>query len=147
MGHLRRFVGFLKRLLGGDEPTFPGEPGASEPPRLLGREDAMGSVLTPAQTDSGPFPKTLRVRAVYNDYALYGSWQVVTLNSPGDWASAQDVVRMAYYNQFGLIHLADGSKAIRWNESTWRGVRDTLEFLYDPRFQGPALGAAGSSNP
>lgn len=137
-------MGFFKRLLGGEPPSYAGEKPEG---RRLSKDDAMGVSVTPTQTSSGPFPKTLRVRAVYSDYALYGAWQVVTINSPEDWSSVQDLVRMAYYNQFGLIHLADGSNAIRWNESTWRGVRDTLEFLYDPRYKDPALAAGGSSNP
>jgi hypothetical protein len=142
--HLRSSVGFFKRLLGGEPPVFPGEPPSAS---RFAADDVMGVPVTPAQNGSGPFPKTLRVRALYGDYALYGSWQVVTINSPEDWSSVQDLVRGAYYNQFGLIHLADGSKAIRWNETTWRGVRETLEFLYDPRYKDPALGAAGSSHP
>jgi hypothetical protein len=78
----------------------------------------------------------LRLRARYPEYNLVGAWQDVTLNSADDLPGAKAAVHGAYFKQFGMYRLPDGSETIRWNELTWRDIRDELEILYDPAFQG-----------
>jgi len=118
-------MGFFGRLFGGR-----GRKPKSE--RILARGTAGGAPLTDENVTSGPFPRELRLRAVYEDYNLFGKWQVITLQAASEWPSAREAVLHAYYTQFGLIRLADGTQTIRWNETIWRGIRDTLEIRYDP---------------
>lgn len=89
----------------------------------------------------GPFPRKVKVRPVYRDYGLRGRWKVVQLDEAGTWASAREQLIQEYYERFGLMRLRDGTKAIRWNEFTWRGIRETLQFEQDPGYAGVPGGA------
>jgi len=60
-----------------------------------------------------------------------------------DWPPAREEILQGYYQQFGLIRLPGGSSAIRWNEGTWRGVRETLDVVFDPAFA-PSADTSGS---
>lgn len=127
-------MGFFERILGGGA-------GGSPPPWMpnLGApagDSGAGKPLDSFEIERGPFPRQFRLRASYPDYALVGGWVVVTMNSAADWSAAREQVLQAYYKQFGLYNLPDGSQTIRWNEETWRAVRDALQILYDPRFGG-----------
>lgn len=137
-------MGFLDRLFRRDKPpaAVPREPA----PGRGKRDESSGVPFTEEVVRQEPFPRRFRLRAVFADYDLYGSWKVVTLNSEADWPAAREEVFQAYYKQFGLIRLPDGSGAIRWNEDTWRGIRETLDILYDPRFA-PAAALQESSTP
>ena len=128
---------------GGGQPPPRVPPAGEGPPRRRRDDAAYGQPLGAAQTDAGPFPKRLRLRAIYSDYDLLGSWKVVTLNSPADWPAAREEVLQGYYQQFGLIRLPGGSSAIRWNEGTWRGLRETLDVVFDPAFA-PSADTSGS---
>lgn len=135
-------MGLFERILGGGG-------GGSPPPWIPGDspfrgDDSAGQTVTTAEIAQGPFPKQMRLRGSYADYALIGSWQVVSLNSPADWEAAKDQVFQAYYKQFGLYRLPDGNSTIRWNETTWREIRDQLQVLYDPKFRG---GGAAAPSP
>ncbi len=137
-------MGLFGKIFGGGGGQEPGRPPTTTPPRpRRGGDGAYGQPLTTNETDQGPFPKRLRLRAIYSDYDLLGSWKVITLNSPADWPAAREEVLQAYYQQFGLIRLAGGTSAIRWNEGTWRGVRETLDLVFDPAFA-PSADASGS---
>ena len=79
----------------GSSPEKP--PSAPPPPRrgFLGGgriPDEYGALLTEAMTQGGPFPKSMRLRAGMTDYDLYGSWQLVTWNSPEEYAAVKDQV-------------------------------------------------------
>ncbi len=137
-------MGLFGKLFGGgglqETPTTP--PPSSTPPRPR-PDEGYGLPVTATETDGGPFPKRLRLRAVYADYGLVGSWKVVTLNSAADWPAAREEVLHGYYQQYGLIRIPGGESAIRWNEGTWRGVRETLDLVFDPAFA-PSVGVPGS---
>jgi hypothetical protein len=135
-------VGFFGKIFGGA-----GQPPGGAPPEPHGLfsgaapGEEYGKKLTSAETQGGPFPKTMRLRAGLTHYDLYGSWQVVTWESAEAFPSAQDKVIHGYYTQFGMYRLPDGSETIRWNEMTWRAVKEKLHILYDPKFD-PSGGAA-----
>jgi hypothetical protein len=80
----------------------------------------------------------VRLRPVLAPYGLRGAWSTVTLTDANSWPSAREELIGLYYQRFGLIHLRDGSKTIRWNEFTWRGIREALEFERDPQFDAQA---------
>jgi len=100
-----------------------------------------GILLLEEEMTQGVFPRKMKMRPVQVDYSLKGRWDVVSLDSPTSWATVREQVLAEFYQRFGLIKLGDGTKTIRWNEQTWRAVRDMMAFEYDPRY-----GAAGPSN-
>ena len=125
-------MGLFGRILGGGAPPPPG----GEPPGLFGGGSHDGVKLELPQVEAGPFPKRMRLRARLPEYNLLGWWEEVSLNSAEDYPAARAQVFGSYYKQFGMYPLPDGTSAIRWNELTWREIRDELEILYDPRYQG-----------
>jgi hypothetical protein len=128
-------VGLFGKIFGGA-----GQPPGGAPPyprALFGAAasgEQYGRKLTSAETDPGPFPKTMRLRAGSSDYDLYGSWQIISWESAEAFAAARDKVLHGYYLQFGMYRLPDGSETIRWNEMTWRAMKEQLQILYDPKF-------------
>lgn len=131
-------VGLFGKIFSGGAGAPPRQPPAPPPQGRGARagqaEGDYGRPLSPAQTEAGPFPKRLRLRAGMPDYALYGAWQVVSLNAPGEWPAVKEQVLQAYYRQFGLYKLPGGGETIRWNETTWRALREELQVLFDPAF-------------
>ena len=119
-------MGLFGKLFGGAPP-----PGGDRRPGLS-PDAGAGIPLDDAAATAGPFPRSMRVRAVLEAYNLYGSWQTLHLQGPGDWPAAREQVLHAYYQQFGLIRLPDGSSTIRWNEVTWRQTREALQLRYAP---------------
>lgn len=125
-------MGLFKRILGGADRSPPTSPSGG---RRFRGDESEGKLATAFDIEKGPFPKQMRLRAAYSDYALYGRWVVVTLKTPADWEAVRQEVFQAYYKQYGLYKLPDGSETIRWNEMTWRAVRDELQILFDPQHQ------------
>ena len=119
-------MGLFGKLFGG------APPGGDDKRARFSLDGGAGVPLEEAAATSGPFPRSMRVRAVLEAYDLYGSWQTVRLERPEDWPAAREQVLHAYYQQFGLIRLPDGSSTIRWNEVTWRQTRETLQLRYSP---------------
>jgi len=68
-------------------------------------------------------------------YILYSRWQEVTLNAPAEWPPLREQVLQAYYRQFGMYKLPGGGETIRWNETTWRAIRDSVEIEFDPNYR------------
>ena len=126
-------MGLFGKLFGGggNPPQGPGEP-----PRASRESEGWGLEFDEERVQDGPFPKRMRLRAVYSDYTLVGSWQDIVIQGPQDYEAARAQVMGGYYKQFGMYRLPDGSETIRWNEESWRAIREELEILYDPAFQG-----------
>jgi len=133
MGALR--MGLFKRLFG-EQPAAPpgGGPGRAANVGLV--RDTSDSLVDEQGLAAGPFPRTMRLRPVLLDYGLRGRWKVVSLEDERSWAAAREELIREYYDRFGLITFRNGQKTIRWNEFTWRGIREALEFEHDPAYAG-----------
>ena len=134
-------MGLFGKLFGGG--ASPPPPAGNPPPprkshHASGRPDDRnwGSEFRAEHAQVGPFPKRLRLRAVEREYALVGSWQDVVLAGPDDYETARAQVMGGYYKQYGMYRLPDGTETIRWNEETWRALRESLQVLFDPAFTG-----------
>lgn len=84
----------------------------------------------------GEFPRKVKVRPVYSDYGLRGRWKVVQLDDAKSRTQTREQLIQEYYERFGIMKLRDGTKAIRWNEFTWRGIKQALQFEQDPGYPG-----------
>lgn len=124
-------MGLFGKLFGGGGNPPPGAPSPSH-----GGRGAKGAEFKPEHAAIGPYPKRMRLCAIEPGYNLVGSWQEVVLASAEDYEPVRAQVMGAYYKQYGMYRLPDGSQTIRWNEETWRDIRQQLEIHYDPAYQG-----------